>query len=36
MISDAGQRIGEPGLRINAVEFGCLNQRVGNGSGFAP
>jgi len=22
VVSDAGQRIGEPGLRINAVEFG--------------
>jgi hypothetical protein len=31
MISDAGQRIGEPGLRIDAVEFGGFDQRVGNG-----
>jgi len=31
VIGDAAENIGEPGLRIDAVEFGCLNQRVGNG-----
>ena len=35
MIGDAGQRIGEPGLWIDAVELGGFNQRVGNGSRFA-
>ncbi len=36
MISDAIQRIGESGSWIDAVQLGGLNQRVGNGSGFAP
>lgn len=31
VIGDAGEDICEPGLRINAVEFSGLDQRVGNG-----
>jgi hypothetical protein len=34
MIGDTGQRVGELGLRINAVEFGRFDQRVGDGRGF--
>jgi hypothetical protein len=32
MVGDTGKYISQPGLRINAVELGCLDQRVGNGS----
>jgi len=31
VVSDAAKHIGEPGLRIDAIQFGCLHQRVGNG-----
>jgi len=31
VIGDAGQRVSEPGLRIDAVEFGRFDQRVGDG-----
>jgi site-specific recombinase XerC len=31
VICDTGQRVGEPGLRIDAVEFGRFDQRVGDG-----
>ena len=32
VVCDAGQRVCKPGLRINAVEFGRFDQRVGDGS----
>ena len=31
VIGDAAQNICEPALWVNAVQLGCLNQRVGNG-----
>ena len=35
VVGDAAEDIGEPGLRIDVVELGCLNPCVGNGGGFA-
>jgi len=35
VIGDTTEDIGQPRLRIDAVEFGCLNQRVGNGDSFS-
>ena len=35
MVGDTAEDIGEPGLRIDAVEFSCFNQCVSNGGGFA-
>ena len=32
---DAGEGVGEPGLRIDAVEFGGFDRGVGDGGGFA-
>lgn len=29
VVGDAGEYVGEPGLRINAVELGRFNQGVG-------
>ena len=34
-IRDAGQSVGQPALRINVVQFGGFNQRIGDGCGFA-
>ena len=34
-VRDAGEAVGEPRLAIGAVEFGGLNQGVGDGSGFS-
>ncbi len=31
VVGDAAQRVGEPSLRIDAVEFGGFDQRVGDG-----
>ncbi len=33
VIGDAGQRLGEPGLRINAVQLSGFDQRIGDGGG---
>jgi hypothetical protein len=35
MIGDTAQHIGEPGLRIDAVEFGRGNQRIDRRSPLA-
>jgi hypothetical protein len=35
MLGDARQHIGEPGLRIDVVELGGLNQRQHNCGAFA-
>ena len=35
MVGDTGKDIGQPGLRIDAVELGCLIQRIGNGRRLA-
>ncbi len=35
VIRDAVKNVGEPGLRIDAVEFGRFDQRVGDGGRFA-
>jgi hypothetical protein len=35
MIGDAAQHIGEPGLRIDAVEFGGGNQGIDRGCALA-
>jgi hypothetical protein len=35
MIGDACQHVGEPGLRIDVVELGCLNQREHDRGAFA-
>ncbi len=34
-IGDAARRVGQPGLRIDAVELGGFDQRIGNGDQFA-
>ena len=31
VVGDAAEHIGEPGLRIDAVQLGALNQGIGNG-----
>ena len=31
VIGDAAKNIGEPGLRVDTIELGCFDQRVGNG-----
>ncbi len=36
VVSNAAENIGQPGLRINAVQLGGLDQRIGAGGGFAP
>ena len=33
VVGNTAKDIGEPGVRIDAVELGCLNQCVGNGGG---
>ncbi|GBF27487.1 hypothetical protein MnTg02_02540 [bacterium MnTg02] len=35
VVGNATEDLSEPGLRIDAIEFCCLNERVGNGGGFA-
>ena len=35
MICDAAKDVGEPGLRINPIEFGGFNQGEGDCHGFA-
>jgi hypothetical protein len=35
VIGDATEHIGQPGLGIDAVELGGLDQGVGDGCGFA-
>lgn len=35
MVGDAGERVGEPGLRIDAIELCGFDQCIGNGSGVA-
>ena len=35
VVGDAAENIGKPCLRIDTVEFGRLNQCVGDGGGFA-
>ena len=35
VIGDAAEHIGEPGLGIDTVELGGLDQGIGDGSGFA-
>jgi len=35
VIGDAAENIGEPSLRIDAVQLGGLDQRIGDGRGFA-
>ncbi len=32
VVSDAGEHIGELGLRIDAIEFGCFDPSTGDGS----
>ena len=32
VIGDAGEDVGEPGLRIDAIELGRLDQAIGDGS----
>jgi hypothetical protein len=34
VICDAAESVGEPCLRINAVQLGGFYQRIGDGSGF--
>ncbi len=34
VVRDAAESVGEPCLRINAVQLGGLDQRIGDGSGF--
>jgi hypothetical protein len=34
-IRDIGQHVGEPGLRIDAVELGGLDEGIGDGRGLA-
>lgn len=34
MIGDAGEHLGEPGLRVEAVEFGGLDEGIGDGGGL--
>jgi len=37
VVGDAAEDIGEPGLRIDAIEFGYFDQRLGNvGTPFFP
>ncbi len=36
MVGDARENVGQPGLRIDIVEPGGLNQRVEEGSTFTP
>lgn len=36
VIGDTTEDIGEPGLWIDAVEFGYPNERAGNGGGISP
>ncbi len=31
VVGDAGERVGEPGLRIDAVELGGFDQCIGDG-----
>jgi len=35
VIGDAAKYVGEPGLRIDAIEFGSLDQGIGDCSGVA-
>jgi len=35
VVSDAGEHISQPGLRIDAVQLGGFDQGVCDGSGFA-
>jgi hypothetical protein len=35
VIGNPGQHVGEPGLRIDVVELGSLDQREQHGSAFA-
>lgn len=35
MVGDIGENTAQPGLGIDVVEFGCLDQGVGDGGGFA-
>jgi hypothetical protein len=34
VVGDAAEHIGQPGMRINAVQLDGLDQRIGDGSGF--
>ena len=34
VLGDAAENIGQPGLRINAVQLGGFYQRIGDGGGF--
>ncbi len=34
VVRDAADGVGEPCLRINAVQLGGIDQRIGDGSGF--
>lgn len=34
VICDGSENAGEPGLRINAVQLGGFDQRIGDGGGF--
>ena len=34
VVGDAAQNVGEPGLRVDAAEFGRFDQRVGDGGVF--
>ncbi len=36
VVRDAAESVGEPCLRINAVQLGGFYQRIGDGGGFAP
>ena len=31
VIGDAGERVGQPNLRIDAIQLGGFDQRIGNG-----
>lgn len=35
MLGNARERIGEPCLRVNAIEFGCHDQRINHGGALA-
>jgi hypothetical protein len=35
VVGDAGQRIGEPSLRVHTIQLGGLDQGVGDGGGAA-
>ena len=35
VVWDSGKCVGQPGLQIDAIQFGCFDQGVGDGGSFA-